>query len=64
MRILVIIPIITKDFIKGTRERVEPYVRPDTEVDFVNIDYGTASIESAYDKALAAPFVIKKDRMG
>lgn len=60
MRILVIIPIITKDFIKGTRERVEPYVRPDTEVDFVNIDYGTASIESAYDIALAAPFVIKK----
>jgi allantoin racemase len=60
MRILVIIPIITEDFIKGTRERVEPYVRADTEVDFVNIDYGTASIESEYDKALAAPFVIKK----
>lgn len=60
MKILVIIPIITEDFIKGTRERVEPYVRADTEVDFVNIDYGTASIESEYDKALAAPFVIKK----
>lgn len=60
MKILVIIPIITKDFIKGTRDRVEPYVRPNTQVDFVNIDYGTASIECAYDKALAAPFVIKK----
>jgi len=60
MRILVIVPIITKDLIKGTRERVKPYVRPDTEVDFVNIEYGTASIECAYDKAFAAPFVIKK----
>lgn len=60
MKILVIVPIITKDFIRGTRKRVEPYVRPDTQVDFINIDYGTASIECEYDKALAAPFVIKK----
>jgi allantoin racemase len=60
MKILVIVPIITKEFIKGKRERVEPYVRPDTKVDYVNIDYGTASIECEYDKAFAAPFVIKK----
>lgn len=60
MKILVIVPIITEDFIKGSRERVEPYVRPDTQVDYVNIEYGTASIESEYDKTLAAPFVVKK----
>lgn len=60
MKLLVIVPIITKDFIKNPRERVETYVRLETKVDFVNIDYGPASIESMYDHDMAAPFVVKK----
>jgi len=60
LKIVVIVPIITKTFITNPKERVESYVRPDTQVDFVNIDYGPASIESRYDHDLAAPFVVKK----
>ena len=53
-------PIISKEVIKNSRDRVKSYVRPDTQVEFVNIDYGPASIESVYDDTLAAPFVVKK----
>ncbi|MQY82223.1 hypothetical protein GH157_00850, partial [archaeon] len=62
MKICLIIPIITKTFIdeENTRERFGNYVRPDTEVDVVYIDYGPASIESRYDEVLATPFVVKK----
>jgi len=62
LKICLIIPIISKGFIKKeeTRKRVEPYVRPDTEVDIVFVDYGPASIESRYDDVMAAPFVVKK----
>jgi allantoin racemase len=62
MKICLIIPIITKTFIdeENIRERFGNYVRPDTEVDVVYIDYGPASIESRYDEVLATPFVVKK----
>lgn len=60
MKLLVIIPIITKEFIKDPGKRVGAYVRPETKVDFANIDYGPASIESRYDHDMAAPFVVKK----
>jgi allantoin racemase len=62
VKICLIVPIITKTFIdeKNSRERFGKYVRPDTEVDVVYIDYGPASIESRYDEALAVPFVLKK----
>ncbi|MFB0522479.1 MAG: aspartate/glutamate racemase family protein [Candidatus Bathyarchaeia archaeon] len=62
MKICVIVPIISRELIKEeeVRSRVETYVRLDTEVDFVFIDYGPASIESRYDHDMAAPFVIKK----
>ena len=62
MKICVVVPIISKEFIKkeDVRKRVGNYVRPDTEVDFVFIDYGPASIESRYDDVMAAPFVVKK----
>jgi len=56
----VIVPIISKTLIKkeDEKKRFEKYVRPDTQVDYVYIDYGPASIESKYDHDLAAPFVV------
>ena len=61
MKICVVVPIISKEFIaKDSRKRVGRSVRPDTEVDFVFVDYGPASIESTYDDVMAAPFVVKK----
>ena len=62
MRICVIVPIISRELIKEeeVRKRVENYVRPNTEVDFIFLDYGPASIESRYDDVMAAPFVVKK----
>lgn len=62
MKICLIVPIITKSFIKKEEEkkRFENYVRPDTQVDVVFLDYGPASIESRYDNVMAAPFVVKK----
>ena len=62
MKICVIVPIISKEFItkEEQRRRVKNYVRPDTEVDFVFIEYGPASIESRYDEVMASPFVVKK----
>ena len=62
MKICLIVPIITKRFIEkvAERKRFEGYVRPDTEVDIVFLDYGPASIESRYDDVMAAPFVVKK----
>lgn len=62
MKICLIVPIITKRLIEKEegRKRFEAYVRPDTEVDIVFLDYGPASIESRYDDVMAAPFVVKK----
>lgn len=62
MKICLIVPIISKEFIekKDRGKRFGKYIRPDTEVDVVNIDYGPSSIESRYDDVMAAPFVVKK----
>ncbi|MFB0557827.1 MAG: aspartate/glutamate racemase family protein [Candidatus Bathyarchaeia archaeon] len=62
MKILVIIPILPMNGDGGLRpsERAKKYVRPDTQVDAINIEYGPASIESVYDDTMAAPFVVKK----
>lgn len=62
MKICLIVPIITKTFIKteDARKRFEKYVRPDTQVEVVYVDYGPASIESRYDRVMAEPFVVKK----
>ena len=62
MKILVIVPILPRNGEKNLRplENASKYVRPDTEVDAVNIAYGPASIESLYDDTMAAPFVARK----
>jgi len=62
MKILVIVPILPREGKGGLRshERAKKYVRPDTQVDAINIEYGPASVESLYDDTMAAPFVVKK----
>ena len=60
IKIMVIVPIISDDVITSNRDRVKSYVRTETQVDFISIEYGPASIESVYDDVLAAPFVVKK----
>jgi len=62
LKICLIVPIISKEFIEkeDREERFGKYVRPDTEVDVVFVDYGPSSIESRYDDVMAAPFVVKK----
>jgi len=59
MKIKVIIPVITKDFIEPTREEVEKFASKGTEIDIECIEYGTASIECAYDEMLDIPGIIK-----
>jgi len=62
LKICVIVPVISRELIKKGEEkkRYGNYVRPDTQVDYVFVDYGPASIESMYDHDLASPFVVKK----
>ncbi len=62
MKILVIVPILPRNGEGALRpsENAKKYVRPDTEVDAVNILYGPASIESVYDDTMAAPFIVQK----
>ncbi len=59
MKIKVILPVITKDFVKPAREEIEKFASEGTEIDVEAIEYGTASIESSYDEMLNAPGIIK-----
>jgi allantoin racemase len=60
MKIRVIVPVITKEFEAMTLEEFSAAARPDTEVSVVSLDKGPASIESAYEEALAVPDVVAK----
>lgn len=59
MKIKVIVPVTTKEFVAPTREEVEKFASKGTEIDVEAIEYGTASIESSYDEMLVAPGIIK-----
>lgn len=59
MKIKIILPVTTRDFIEPTREEVEKFASADTEIDVECLEYGTASIESSYDEMLVAPGIIK-----
>jgi allantoin racemase len=59
VKIKVIIPVTTRNFIEPTREEVEKFASKGTEIDVEAIEYGTASIESAYDEMLDTPGIIK-----
>ncbi len=62
MKIRAVTPIITESFGPMIIEEFERVARPDTEISNVFIDSGPASVESAYDEALAIPEVIAKVR--
>ena len=59
MKIKVILPVITKDFVKPAKEEIEKFASKGTEISVEAIQYGAASIESSYDEMLNAPGIIK-----
>jgi len=59
-KILVLNPIITKEFNKETEEFFRKYASEDFEVDAVNIKFGPASIETHYDAEVAATFIVRE----
>lgn len=60
MKIKIVIPIISDIFNEEIIKEAKQFVSPDTEIDVQHLDKGTASIESVYDEALAAPDIISK----
>jgi allantoin racemase len=60
MKIRVVSPIVNKQFREDTLEALSAAARPDVELSAVSLDKGPASIESAYDSALAVPDTVAK----
>lgn len=59
MKIKIVEPVITEEFVGETEQEVKKYVSKDTQFDVERIRYGTASIETSYDEYLCAPNIIK-----
>jgi allantoin racemase len=62
MKIRAVTPIITEAFGPMILEEFGKVARPDTEISNVFLDSGPASVESAYDEAVAIPDTIAKVR--
>jgi allantoin racemase len=62
MKIRAVTPIITESFGPMIIEEFERVARPDTEISNVFLERGPASVESAYDEAVAIPEVIHRVR--
>lgn len=62
MRIRAVTPIITESFGPMIIEEFTRVARPDTEISNVFLDSGPASLESAYDEAVAVPDTVAKVR--
>ncbi len=60
MKIRVIVPIIVDIFNEEVEREFKAYASEKTIIEVVNLDRGTASIESEYDEALAAPDILNK----
>lgn len=60
MHIRVILPVIGESLLEHVRNEVVGWAAPDTKVDVVSLERGTASIESEYDEALAAPGILQR----
>jgi len=60
MKIRIIAPIIVDQFNEGIETEAKQFASPDTEIEVVNLDKGTASIESMYDEVLGSPDIIAK----
>jgi len=62
MRIRAVTPIITESFGPMILEEFTRVARSDTEISNVFLDSGPASVESAYDEAVAVPDTVAKVR--
>jgi len=62
MRIRVIVPVTTKEFVAATGPQYAAAARLDAEISVVGLDRGPASLESDYEDALAVPDVLAKVR--
>jgi allantoin racemase len=62
MKIRVIVPVTTKEFVAATGPQYAAAARPDTEISVVGLDRGPASLESDYEDALAVPDILAKVR--
>lgn len=60
MHIRVILPIIGESLLEHVRGEAVGWAAPDTRIDVVSLERGTASIESEYDEALAAPGILQR----
>jgi allantoin racemase len=60
MHIRVILPIICESLLEHVHSEVVGWAAPGTTVDVVSLERGTASIESEYDEALAAPGILQR----
>jgi allantoin racemase len=58
MRLRVVTPITTTGFMCA--EQIAPLVRPDTELSYVEIEHGPASIECEFDAMLATPDTVAR----
>jgi len=62
MKIRVIVPVTTKEFVAVTGPQYAAAARPDAEISVVGLDRGPASLESDYEDALAVPDILAKVR--
>jgi allantoin racemase len=60
MRIRIVSPVVTKQLRESTLDALSRAARPDVELSAVALDKGPASIESAYESALAVPDTVAK----
>lgn len=61
MKIYVIVPILKNEVLEEiTYKELDNYKRKDTEISIVSLEKGPASIESAYDEEIAAPWILEK----
>ena len=60
MKIRIVVPLISDVFNVEVIKEASQFKAPDTVIDVVNLDRGTASIESHYDEILAAPVIVSK----
>lgn len=60
MHIRVILPVIGDSLLEEVQKESASYAFPGTTIDVVSLERGTASIESEYDEALAAPGILDR----
>jgi len=62
MKIRVIVPVTTQEFVATTGPQYTAAARPDVEISVVGLDRGPASLESDYEDALAVPDLLARVR--